>query len=173
MAHDRSGPDGLRMPAISDSSKRVYRCLRGMPTVQNIAVFPILADPDKNNLQSGQFLIGREVVFGRMDGCRATVQHSCSCPDRSKLGRLQYIPHRSPEMVSSAPLRGSVSTASPLSPVVSPSRHLAPPSGLSHGPGTMHTHIAGCTSDSQRVVISARNNDRLSSLLRMPLSHPR
>jgi len=35
-------------------------------------------------------------------------------------------------MVSSAPLCGSVSTASPLSFVVSPSCHLAPPSGLSH-----------------------------------------
>jgi len=56
-----------------------------------IAVFPILADPDKNNLQSAQLLIGREVVSGRMDGCRASVLHSCSCRDRPKLGRLQYI----------------------------------------------------------------------------------
>jgi len=33
-------------------------------------------------------------------------------------------------------------------------------------PETMHPHIAGCESDSQRVVISARKNDRLSLLLR-------
>jgi len=76
MAHDRSGPDELHLQAISDSSKSVYRCLRGTPTV-------------------------------------------CT-------------PHKGPEMVSSAPLCGSVSTASPLPSVVSPSRHLAPPSGLSH-----------------------------------------
>jgi len=56
-----------------------------------IAVFPILADPDRNNLQSAQLLIGREVVSGRMDGCRASVLHSCSCRDRPKLGRLQYF----------------------------------------------------------------------------------
>jgi len=43
-----------------------------------------------------------------------------------------YTPHQGPEMVSSAPLCGSVSTASPLSSVVSPSCHLAPPSGLLH-----------------------------------------
>jgi len=36
MAHDRSGPDGLHMQAIKDSSKGVYRCLRGTPTVQYI-----------------------------------------------------------------------------------------------------------------------------------------
>ena len=36
MAHDRSGPDGLHMQAIIDSSKSVYRCLRGTPTVQYI-----------------------------------------------------------------------------------------------------------------------------------------
>jgi len=54
-----------------------------------IAVFPILADPDKNNLQSAQLLIGREVVSGQMDGCRASVLHS-SCRDRPKLRRLQY-----------------------------------------------------------------------------------
>jgi len=41
------------------------------------------------------------------------------------------------------------------------------------GPETMHTPVAGCESDSQHVVISARNNDRLSSLLRTPLSQPR
>jgi len=41
------------------------------------------------------------------------------------------------------------------------------------GPGIMHTHIAGNESDSQRVAISARNSNRLSSLLRTPLSHPR
>ena len=41
-------------------------------------------------------------------------------------------PHKGPQMVSSAPLCGSGSTASTLSSVVSPSRHLAPPSGLSH-----------------------------------------
>jgi len=56
-----------------------------------IAVFPILADPEKNNLKSAQLLIGREVVSGRMNGCRASVLHSCSCRDRPKLGRLQYI----------------------------------------------------------------------------------
>jgi len=43
-----------------------------------------------------------------------------------------YTPHKAPEMVSSAPLCGSVSTASPLSYAVSPSRHLASPSGLSN-----------------------------------------
>jgi len=37
-----------------------------------------------------------------------------------------------PRNGKSAPLCGSVSTASPLSSVVSTSRHLAPPSGLSH-----------------------------------------
>ena len=41
-----------------------------------------------------------------------------------------YTPHKGPEMVSSAPLCGSVSTASPLSTIVSPSSHLAPPSGV-------------------------------------------
>jgi len=56
----------------------------------DIAVFPILADPDKNNLQPAQLLIGWEVVSGRMDGCRASVLHSCSCRDRPKLGGLQY-----------------------------------------------------------------------------------
>jgi len=59
-------------------------------TSTDIAVFPILADPDQNNLQSIQLLVGREVVSGRMDGCRASVLHSCSCRDRPKLGRLQY-----------------------------------------------------------------------------------
>ena len=43
-----------------------------------------------------------------------------------------YTPHKGPEMVKSAPLCGSVSTASPLSSFVSPSRHLAILSGLSH-----------------------------------------
>ena len=43
-----------------------------------IAVFSILADRSKNNLQSAQLLIGRGLVSGRMDGCRASVQHSCS-----------------------------------------------------------------------------------------------
>jgi len=43
-----------------------------------------------------------------------------------------HTQHKGPEMVSSAPLCGSVTTASPLSSVVSPSSHLAPPSGLSH-----------------------------------------
>jgi len=50
-----------------------------------MAVFPILADPDKNNLQSAQLLIGREVVSGRVDGCRVSVLHSSSCRDRPKL----------------------------------------------------------------------------------------
>jgi len=64
------------MQANTDSSKSVYRCLRGTPTVST--------------------------------------------------------PHKGPEMVSSAPLCGSVSTTSLLSSVVSPSCHLGPPSGLSH-----------------------------------------
>jgi len=64
MAHDRCGPEGFHMQAITDSSKTVYKGLRGTPTV----------------------------------------------------------PQESPEMVSSAYLCGSVSTASPpLSSVVSPS----------------------------------------------------
>jgi len=33
MAHDRSGPDGLHMQAITDPSNSVYSCLRGTPTV--------------------------------------------------------------------------------------------------------------------------------------------
>jgi len=59
---------------------------------KSFAVFPILADPDKNNLRSAQLLIGREVVSGRMDGCRASVLHSYSCWYRPQLGRLQYKP---------------------------------------------------------------------------------
>ena len=43
-----------------------------------------------------------------------------------------YTPHKGPEIAKSAPLCGSISTASQLSSVVSPSRHRAPPSGLSH-----------------------------------------
>jgi len=52
-----------------------------------IAVFPILADPDRNNLQSAHLLIGRpvvsgrKVISGRMDGCRASVLHICSWRD--------------------------------------------------------------------------------------------
>jgi len=54
--------------------------LRAVPSnTPYISVFPILADPDRNNLQTAQLLIGREVVSGRMDGCRASVLHSCSC----------------------------------------------------------------------------------------------
>ena len=46
---------------------------------------------------------------------------------------IVYTSLKGPEMVKSAPLCGSVSsTAALLSSVVSPSRHLAPPSGLSH-----------------------------------------
>jgi len=33
MAHDRYGPEGFLMQAIKDSSKTVYECLRGTPTV--------------------------------------------------------------------------------------------------------------------------------------------
>jgi len=68
-------------------------CAVSSHVVGHIAVFPILADPDKNNLQSAQLLIGREVVSGRIFGCRASVLHSCSCRDRPKLGRLQYLRH--------------------------------------------------------------------------------
>jgi len=54
--------------------------LRAVPSnTPYISFFPILADPDRNNLQTAQLLIGREVVSGRMDGCRASVLHSCSC----------------------------------------------------------------------------------------------
>ena len=71
---------------LSDS----HQHLSVIMTSTDIAVFPILADPDQNNLQSIQLLVGQEVVSGRMDGCRASVLHSCSCRDRPKLGRLQY-----------------------------------------------------------------------------------
>jgi len=55
-----------------------------------IAVSSVLANRSKNNLQSAHLLIGRELVSGSMDGCRASAQHSCSRRDRPKLGRLQY-----------------------------------------------------------------------------------
>jgi len=58
--------------------------------IDTIAVFSILADRSKNNLHSEQVLIGRELVSGPMDGCCASVQHSCSRQDRPKLERLQY-----------------------------------------------------------------------------------
>jgi len=37
----------------------------------------------------------------------------------------------------------------------------------------MHTRIDGCEGDPQPIVISAINNDTLTSLLRLLLSHPR
>ena len=40
MAHEHSDPGGLHMQAITDSSKSVYRCLRGTPTVQYIPSRP-------------------------------------------------------------------------------------------------------------------------------------
>jgi len=62
----------------------------GAAVVQCTAIFSILAGRS-NNLQSAQLLIGRKLVSGPMDGCRASVQHSCSRRDRPKLGRLQYL----------------------------------------------------------------------------------
>jgi len=52
----------------------------------NIAVFSFLADRSKNNLQSVQLLVGRELVSSPMDGCRVSVQHSSRPVKPSHLG---------------------------------------------------------------------------------------
>jgi len=75
----------------SKSKPRVCMVYGPNPTSgTHIAVFSILADRSENNLQSAEVLIGRELVSGPMDGCRASVHHNCSRRDRPKLGRLQY-----------------------------------------------------------------------------------
>jgi len=53
------------------------------------------------------------------------------------------------------------------------SGHSVRSNGLFVGPGTMHTRIDGGDGDPQPIVISAINNDTLTSLLRFLLSHPR
>ena len=85
-----------RWPVIGAAPKQRLTAADGArrtdcsPVQYSIAVFSVLADRRKNNLQSEQLLIGREHVSGPMDGGRASVQHSCSRQDRTKLGRLQY-----------------------------------------------------------------------------------
>ena len=73
----------------------------------SIAVFPIQADSDKNNLQSAQLLIGREVVPGWMDGCRASY---CCLPNfgRSRQEQLCRTDARQPSIrpdTTSQPIR--------------------------------------------------------------------
>jgi len=84
--------DSRRVPTSRPGCFR-ERAFHPIRSANPIVVFPILADPDKNNLQSAQLLIGRVVLSGRVNGCRASVLHSCSCRDRPKLGRLQYNLH--------------------------------------------------------------------------------
>jgi len=86
---------GIESHSFHSACSQNHRCffvfLSFKKSDVQIAIFPILADPNKNNRQSAQLLSGRDVVSGRMDGCRASVLHSCSCRDRPKLGRLEYI----------------------------------------------------------------------------------
>jgi len=117
-----------------------------------IAVFPILSDPDKRILQSAQLLIGREVISGRMDGCRASLLYSCSCQDGQKLGRLQYHLHPSTGLL----LRhaGGLDGAPP---------HLTGPRGTSHS-AMLVDAAPGCRLGARRRWRTRRNTDAIVRL---------